>query len=67
MHYQVVEPKNKKAKEVFAGIMEMLGEDKEMQSDRKKLVNLCCAPQPQQPVTIQGAPRPKKIEKLIAV
>jgi ArsR family transcriptional regulator len=36
MHYQVIEPKNKKAKEVFAGIMEMLSEDKEMQSDRRK-------------------------------
>ena len=67
MHYQVIEPKNKKAKEVFAGIMEMFSEDKEMQSDRRNLVNLCCAPQPQQPVTIQGAPRPKKIEKLMAV
>jgi ArsR family transcriptional regulator, arsenate/arsenite/antimonite-responsive transcriptional repressor len=43
MHYKITEPNNEKAKEVFAGIMEMLEEDKEMQSDRERLVNVCCA------------------------
>ena len=44
MHYRISEPDNEKAKEVFRGIMEMLKEDKEMQIDREKLANVCCAP-----------------------
>lgn len=53
MHYRVTEPRNEKAKEVFARIMEMLKDDKEMQTDRIKLANVSCAPQP--PVSIQSA------------
>lgn len=45
MHYRINEPTNKKAKEVFTGIMEMLNEDEEMQLDRKNLATVCCAPQ----------------------
>jgi ArsR family transcriptional regulator len=55
IHYRVIEPKNERAKEVFAGVREMLKEDKEMQADRKKLLSVCCGPMPQQPVSIQGA------------
>lgn len=44
MHYRINEPNNKKAKEVFARIMEMFKDDKEMQTDRKNLANVCCAP-----------------------
>jgi ArsR family transcriptional regulator len=45
IHYRIQEPENKKAREVFTGIMEMLKEDNEMQLDRKRLVEVCCAPQ----------------------
>lgn len=45
MHYRIIEPKNKRAAEVFSGIREMLKEDKEMQADRKKLLDMCCAAQ----------------------
>lgn len=45
MHYRITEPENQKAREVFAEIMEMLKEDKEMQTDCKNLANVCCAPQ----------------------
>jgi ArsR family transcriptional regulator len=45
MHYRVVEPKNKRAAEVFSRVIEMLNEDTEMQIDRKNLANVCCAPQ----------------------
>ncbi len=58
MHYRVTEPRDEKAKGVFAGIMEMLKEDKEMQIDRKNLANVCCAPQP--PVNIQSAQKSRK-------
>lgn len=61
MHYQITEPKNKQATEVFRKIREMLSEDKEMQSDRKKLLNVCCAPAPAQPITLQRAPRPRAV------
>ncbi len=53
MHYRINEPNNKKAREVFAGIMEILKEDKEMQSDRRTLASVCCVPQPL--VSIQSA------------
>lgn len=51
MHYQINEPENKKAKELLDGIMELLAEDTEMQFDRTRLVEVCCAPQT--PVGIQ--------------
>lgn len=57
MHYRISEPDNEKAKEVFRGIMGMLKEDKEMQLDRERLVNVCCAPQY---VNIQGISRFEK-------
>lgn len=44
MNYQIVEPKNKRAAEIFAGVMELLKEDKEMTADQKKLLDVCCAP-----------------------
>jgi ArsR family transcriptional regulator len=57
IHYRINEPGNEKAKEVFHGIMEMLKEDKEMQFDRERLINMCCAPQH---VNIQGISRSGK-------
>src|SRR5215203_2551875 len=61
-HYRIIEPKNERAARVFREILAWLKEDEEMQRDRAKLVNLCCAPVQQQPVSIQGAPRPAKLK-----
>lgn len=61
MHYQITEPNNKRAVEVFSKIREMLKEDKEMQADREELLNVCCAPASTQPISIQRAPRPRII------
>ena len=44
MHYQISEPKQEAAAEVFAGIMKMFSEDREMQEDRLNLANVCCTP-----------------------
>ncbi len=44
MHYRITEPNNEKAAGVFRATMEMLKSDKEMESDRKKLINICCSP-----------------------
>jgi ArsR family transcriptional regulator len=58
-HYRIIEPKNENAARVLREIQEWLKADEVMQKDRKQLLNVCCAPQP--PVSIQGAPRPKRI------
>ncbi|MBA2620567.1 MAG: metalloregulator ArsR/SmtB family transcription factor [Acidobacteria bacterium] len=60
MNYRINQPNDKKAADVFVQIMEMLKEDKQMQADRKKLANVCCAPQP--PVNIK--PARKSLEKV---
>ena len=44
MHYRISEPTDKKAAEVFDATLEMLMADKEMQADRTRLMNFCCAP-----------------------
>lgn len=55
MHYRIAEPKNERAKEMFGSLMEMLREDQEMQADRERLVNVCCAPP--RAVLIQSLPK----------
>ncbi len=60
-HYRLTEPENARAAKVFREILEWLKEDEEMRRDRVQMMQMCCAPVQQQPVSIQGAPRPKKI------
>lgn len=62
-HYRITAPENERAAKVFSEILEWLREDEEMQHDRLTLLRVCCAPVQQQPVTIQGAPLPKKIKE----
>ncbi len=59
MHYRIVEPMNEDAVQVFRAVRALLAKDPEMQKDRKKLVNVCCAPNP--PAHLLGAPRPISI------
>jgi ArsR family transcriptional regulator, arsenate/arsenite/antimonite-responsive transcriptional repressor len=61
-HYRIVEPKDEQAARVLREILEWIKTDEEMQRDHLKLMNLCCAPVQQQPVSIQGAPRPLRLE-----
>ena len=56
MHYRIVEPADPDAARVLRDTLAWLGNDREMQRDRERLVKMCCAPQ--LPVSIQGAPRP---------
>ena len=56
MHYRIVEPLDKDAARVLKDVMAWLGNDREMQRDRERLVKVCCAPQ--LPISIQGAPLP---------
>jgi ArsR family transcriptional regulator, arsenate/arsenite/antimonite-responsive transcriptional repressor len=66
VHYRIAEPRNARAAKVLTEVLDWLKEDEEMQRDRMGLIKMCCAPAPQQPVTIQGAPRPLSLEKQTA-
>lgn len=59
MHYRVIEPAETHVARVFREVRLWLAEDKEMQRDRMRLAQVCCAPQP--PVQLQGAPRPASL------
>ena len=56
MHYRIVEPPDGDAARVLRDTLTWLGNDREMERDRRRLVKLCCSPQ--LPVQLQGAPRP---------
>jgi len=56
MHYRISTPADPHAARVFAEVLTWLGEEREMQKDRARMENLCCAPR--LPVRLQGAPRP---------
>ena len=59
MHYRVVEPSHEDAARVLRNVREWLARDLDMQRERKKLVKVCCAPDP--PPHLLGAPRPASI------
>ena len=59
MHYRIVEPANEDAARVLADVRAWLAREPEMQKDRRKLVKVCCAPEP--PSHLLGAPRPASI------
>ena len=59
MHYRIVEPPDQDAARVLKDTLTWLGNDREMQRDRERLVKVCCASQ--LPINIQGAPRPTSL------
>jgi ArsR family transcriptional regulator len=56
MHYRIETPADPHAARVFAEVLAWLSEEREMQKDRARMENICCAPR--LPVRLQGAPRP---------
>lgn len=56
MHYRMVEPDDRGAAGVMAGLLDWLSEDKGMQRDRRRMLELSCMTSP--PVQLQGAPKP---------
>ena len=52
VHYSIVEPSDKTVREIFDATLKMLRNDKELERDRKRLVDFCCAPNA--PVAIQA-------------
>ncbi len=59
MHYRIVEPRDTDAARLLQDTLTWLANDREMQSDRERLVRVCCAPQ--LPVSIKHAPRPASL------
>jgi ArsR family transcriptional regulator len=59
MHYRVVAPPDPHAARVFEEVRAWLKEDRQMQTDRERLLKLCCSPSP--PVQLMHAPRPASL------
>lgn len=58
MHYRVVAPGDPQAAKVLKDVESWLSQDKEMQRDRSRLVQMCCA---KLPVRLEGAPNPLRV------
>jgi ArsR family transcriptional regulator len=56
MHYRLAEPPDEHAARIFREVRAALSEHPEMQRDREKLMQVCCAPT--LPVQLRRAPRP---------
>ncbi len=56
MHYRLTEPPDEHAARIFREVRAALSEHPEMQRDRDKLTQVCCAPT--LPVQLRRAPRP---------
>src|SRR3989454_9563556 len=56
MHYRLTEPPDEHAARIFREVRTSLAEHPELQRDRAKLWQVCCAPQ--LPVQLRRAPRP---------
>ncbi len=56
MHYRLSDPPDDHAARIFREVRVSLAEHPELQRDRQKLMQVCCAPQ--LPVQLRGAPRP---------
>ena len=52
VHYSLTKPEDTQAAEIFDATMKILESDKEMITDRKRLIDFCCAPNA--PVPIKG-------------
>ena len=56
MHYRLVDPPDEHAARIFREVRASLSEHPDLQTDRAKLLKVCCAPQ--LPVQLRGVPRP---------
>ena len=56
MHYRLTDPPDGHAARIFREVLTALAEHPELQRDREKLMQICCAPQ--LPTQLRRAPRP---------
>lgn len=59
MHYRLAQPVDADAARVLEEVRSWLAKDANMQRDRQRLVQACCAPRP--PLQLQRAPRPASL------
>lgn len=64
MHYRIAVPENPFARQLLADTLRWLASDKEMQRDRSRLTQACCAPE--KFVKLQGAPAPTPVRQSVA-
>lgn len=60
MHYRIATPEDENVARVLRDVREWLANDPGMQQDRRRLDNICCAPE--LPVQLQGSPKPVPIQ-----
>ncbi len=58
MHYRIVRPDNPQAAEVLKNIQDWMANDRDMQKDRNRLVQMCCV---RVPAHLRNAPKPPMI------
>jgi len=59
MHYRIVMPEDRFARQLLADTLAWLAAEKEMQRERSRLKRACCAPE--KFVKLQGAPTPTPV------
>jgi ArsR family transcriptional regulator len=59
MHYRIVETDNEDINKILRDVRETVAKEPEMQSDRERMVHVCCAPE--MPESVQGAPIPASL------
>lgn len=59
IHYHLTDPPNEHAARIFREVRASLVEHPELQRDREKLMQICCATQ--LPVQLRSAPRPSQM------
>jgi ArsR family transcriptional regulator len=64
-HYRIQVPENEYAAQIFRNVREWIRNDNEMIADRREMVKICCAPASKQPISIAGAPKPKKVSEAV--
>lgn len=65
MHYRIVNPPHAGAAQILKQTLQMLKDEKPMQTDRVRLTAACCAKRSL--VTLESAPRPKQIAASSAI
>ena len=59
IHYRLANPPDDNAARIFREVRAALSEYPELQRDREKLMQICCAPQ--LPLQLRGAPKPIEV------
>jgi ArsR family transcriptional regulator len=62
MHYRIDAPPDVHAAKILSEVRTVLVNDQEMQRDRSRLIQICCAPN--LPIALRKAPRPQNYQRI---